>query len=160
MATLFNKARRNREPQSEWGERVADAQIGTLLEYELGARSLRSHMFDPHVINDSSWTLVQDLFAAHLKGVKMRTKELCATSGLPQTTVLRYLDHLEKLDMVRRETDPDDSRVTLIVMTDWGALWLREYYSQVFASQKRLATKGQGLFSLDATVAGKALGDV
>jgi DNA-binding MarR family transcriptional regulator len=89
----------------------------------------------------------------------MRTKELCATSGLPQTTVLRYLDHLEKLDMVRRETDPDDSRVTLIVMTDWGALWLREYYSQVFASQKRLATKGQGLFSLDATVADKALGD-
>jgi DNA-binding MarR family transcriptional regulator len=100
------------------------------------------------------------LFAAHLKGVKMRTKELCATSGLPQTTVLRYLDHLEKLDMVRRETDPDDSRVTLIVMTDWGALWLREYYSQVFASQKRLATKGQGLLSLNAKSIGATAGDV
>jgi DNA-binding MarR family transcriptional regulator len=156
MAVFFNNPRARREANGEWGERIGDELIGTLLDYELNARSLRSHMFDPHQINDSSWTLVQDLFAAHLKGVKMRTKELCATSGLPQTTVLRYLDHLEKLDIVRRETDPDDSRVTLIVMTDWGAFWLREYYSQVVASQKRLATRGQGLFSVDGKAVGTA----
>ena len=95
MAVFFNSARLHRDPKTEWGERVGNDLIETVLEYELGARTLRSHMFDPHVINDSSWILVQDLFAAHLKGLKMRTKELCATSGLPQTTVLRYLDHLE-----------------------------------------------------------------
>ena len=159
MAVFFNSARLQREPNSKWGERISDELIMPVLEYELSARSLRSHMFDPHVINDSSWTLVQDLFAAHLKGLKMRTKELCATSGLPQTTVLRYLDHLEKLEIVRRETDPDDSRVTLIMMTDRGAFWLREYYAEVLASQKRLASKGQGLFSVGAKVARKSVGE-
>ncbi|HEY7807186.1 MAG TPA: MarR family transcriptional regulator [Croceibacterium sp.] len=154
MAVFFNSARL-REPKSKWGERVGNDLIETVLEYELGARTLRSHMFDPHVINDSSWILVQDLFAAHLKGLKMRTKELCATSGLPQTTVLRYLDHLESLEMVRREADPDDSRVTLILMTDWGASWLREYYSEVVSSQARLAAKGRGLLSVNAKAAGK-----
>lgn len=155
MAAFFNSALLQREANGKWGDRISNELITPVLEYELSARSLRSHMFDPHVINDSSWILVQDLFAAHLKGVKMRTKELCATSGLPQTTVLRYLDHLEKLEMVQRETDPDDSRVTLIVMTDWGVFWLREYYGQVIASQKRLASKGQGLFSVGPKAAGR-----
>jgi DNA-binding MarR family transcriptional regulator len=148
MAVFFNDAKRDREPTRDWAERAGDELIDAVLQHELNARALRAHMFDPHVINDSSWTLAQDLFAAHLKGEKMRTKELCATSGLPQTTVLRYLDHLERLDIVRRETDHDDSRVTLVAMTDWGAYWLREYYSQVIASEKRSKASGKGLFAL------------
>jgi DNA-binding MarR family transcriptional regulator len=152
MAIFFSNAKRDHEATSNWAERSGDDLIGTLLAFELSARSLRAHMFDPHVINDSSWTLAQDLFAAHLKGEKMRTKELCAATGLPQTTVLRYLDHLEKLELVRRENDQDDSRVTLVTMTDWGACWLREYYSQLIASEKRLAVKDRGLFSLLAKV--------
>lgn len=148
MAIFFNSPKSRTEAPSAWGERASDELIQTLLEYELGARSLRTTMFDPHVINESSWTLVQDLFAAHLRGQKMRTKELCAASGLPQTTVIRYLDHLEKLDLVRREADRDDSRVTLVSMTDWGAFWLREYYSQVVSSHRQLAASDEGLFSL------------
>jgi DNA-binding MarR family transcriptional regulator len=80
----------------------------------------------------------------------MRTKELCDTSGLPQTTVIRYLDHLQRLDLVRREGDPDDSRATLVSMTEWGAYWMREYYSQVIVAERRAAITGRGLFALAA----------
>ena len=147
MAVFFNSAESRSEPES-MATKAGDALIAALLHYELGARALRCQMFDPDVINDSSWLLAQELFAAHLKSEKMRTKELCATSGLPQTTVLRYLDRLQKLDLVRRDNDPEDSRVTLISMTDWGAYWMREYYGQVIAAEMRLEAKGQGLFSL------------
>jgi len=159
MAIFFNNSKRPTEPATEWADRAGDDVITILLDYELGARALRYEMFDPSVVNDSGWLLVQDLFAAYLKGERMRTKELCVTSGLPQTTVLRYLDHLEKLEFVRRENDPDDSRVTPISMTDWGAYWMREYYSQVFASEKRSAARGQGLFTLCPEDAGKIPGN-
>lgn len=159
MAAFFNNAKRLSQAASKWEDHGCDELIGALLGYEINARALRASMFDPQVINDSSWTLAQDLFAARLKGEKMRTKELCATSGLPQTTVLRHLDRLEKLDLIRREADRDDSRVTLITMTDWGARCIREYYSQVIASEKRLSAKGQGLLLLLAKSAQAALAD-
>jgi hypothetical protein len=159
MAVFFNDPKRNGDFLADRADRAGDEVIGALLEYELGARALRYQMFDPNVVNDSGWLLAQDLFAAHLKGEKMRTRKLCAASGLPQTTVLRYLDHLERLEFVRREGDPDDSRVTLIRLTDWGAYWMREYYSRVLASEERSAAKGQGLFALRRAVGRKIFGD-
>jgi hypothetical protein len=150
MAVFFSNPKARHESASRWVDRAGDDRIGTLLDYELRARALRCHMFDPDVINDSSWLLAQDLFAAHLRRQKMRTKELCDTSGLPQTTVIRYLDHLQRLDLVRREGDPDDSRATLVSMTEWGAYWMREYYSQVIVAERRAAITGRGLFALAA----------
>jgi len=52
-------------------------------------------------------------------------------SSLPQTTTLRYLDNLEKLDLVYREADQTDQRVTLVSLTELGASWIRKYYSSV-----------------------------
>jgi DNA-binding MarR family transcriptional regulator len=132
-----------------------DEFIAALLGYEHRARTLRNQTFDGHVINDSSWPLLQDLLAAHLKGEKLRTKQLCAASGLPQTTVLRYLDQLEKVGVVRRESDPDDSRVTLVSVTEGGALRMREYYTRLLTAEQQLGETGEGLFSLRA-MTGKA----
>jgi hypothetical protein len=148
MAVLFGRPKLGREPTSTGVEWADDGRIATLLGYERRTRTLRREIFDGNVINDSSWPLLQDLFAAFLEGEKLRTKQLCATTGLPQTTVLRYLDHLEKFDVICRENDPDDSRVTLISVTEAGAFWMREYYSQVIRTEQDLATKDEGVFTL------------
>jgi len=145
---LFRDRTPRREGTSEGGEMADDEVIGRLLEYERRLHTLRTEMFDHNVMNESSWPLVQDLFAAHLKGEKLRTKQLCATSGLPQTTVIRYLDHLEKFDVVCRESDPDDNRVTLVSVTEAGAFWMREYYSQVIKREQMLAKDDSGIFAL------------
>jgi hypothetical protein len=127
---------------------VDDELIAALVEHDLRARSLRGAMFDYAIINDSSWPLVQRLFDAHLRGEVLRTKQLYVDSALPQTTVLRYLDHLEKCDVVRRDDDPHDSRVTLVLLTESAAQWLREYYSQVLAEEQELARKNEGVFAV------------
>nr|WP_166178738.1 winged helix DNA-binding protein [Altererythrobacter segetis] len=129
---------------------AGDDFIAAMLGYEHRARKLRNETFDAAVINDSSWPLLQDLLAAHLKGQKLRTKQLCAASGLPQTTVLRYLDHLERFGVVRRESDPGDSRVTLVSVTEAGALRMREYYTRLLAIERQLGRSEEGLFSLRA----------
>lgn len=154
MEVFFTSPRLGRNPTSK-AEMADDDFLAALLGYEHRARSLRSKAFDSTVINDSSWPLLQDLLAAHLKGQKLRTKQLCAASGLPQTTVLRYLDHLERFGVVRRESDPEDSRVTLVSVTEGGALRMREYYTKLLTIERKLGQAEDGLFSLRA-LAGKA----
>jgi DNA-binding MarR family transcriptional regulator len=146
MAIFFNSGR-GHEPTSV-GAFADDDVIAVLLAYERRARSFRSEIFDDNIINDSSWPLLQDLFAAYLAGAKLRTKQLCATSGLPQTTVIRYLDHLEKFDVIRREHDAEDQRVTLVGVTEAGAFWMREYYTQVIKAERALAERDDGVFTL------------
>jgi DNA-binding MarR family transcriptional regulator len=150
MQIFFGETRRGRRPIHASNEWADDRLIASLVDYERRARAVRTEIFDANVINESSWPLLQDLFAAHMAGVKMRTKELCATSGLPQTTVLRYLDHLERFEVIRREQDADDQRVTLVAVTDSGAFWMREYYTEVVKTEQAMAENSEGLFSLSA----------
>jgi DNA-binding MarR family transcriptional regulator len=157
MAIFFSDLRRGREPTSTNAAWADDGLISAFLGYERRLRCLRAEIFDEHVINDASWPLLQDLFTAHLDGRRMRTKQLCAISGLPQTTVLRYLDHFEKFDVIKREDDPDDSRVTLVSITEAGAFWMREYYTNVIRNERELERDNKGVFSLEPETADRAL---
>jgi DNA-binding MarR family transcriptional regulator len=106
-------------------------------------------MFAAGVINDTSWPLIQDLFAAHLRGKKVRTTELCASSGLSLTSVLRYLDRFEDSGLVARESDPHDLRVTLVSLTAPGASRMGRYYTGVIEAEECLGRQKSGVF--DAT---------
>jgi len=125
-------------------ENVDQETIADRVQCERSGRILRSRLFDSYIVNASSWPLLVELFAAHLNETKMRTKELCAMSSLPQTTTLRYLDNLEKLDLVYREADQTDQRVTLVSLTELGASWIRKYYSSVHWRELRSFKKVDG----------------
>jgi hypothetical protein len=144
--SIFRDGARGRKLRADDAEFVDDRTIGALVEFEIRASALRNAIFDTNVLDESSWPIVRRLFDAHLKGVSMRTKELYVDTEIPPTTVHRYVDHLEKCEVVRRGDDPSDNRVTLVSLTERAALWLREYYTQVFDSERRLAENGRGIF--------------
>jgi hypothetical protein len=129
----------------ERSERDLPARIAELLQHDRRARELRRTIFDTGVINDSCWHILQDLFAAHLSGEQVRTKHLNLSTGLPSTTVLRYLDHLEAFDAISRQDDPTDNRVTLVSLTTAGLQWMHEYYEQMALEGMALAPSGQNL---------------
>ena len=131
---------------------VLIARVSELLTYDRRARELRRVIFDSAVINDSCWHILQDLFAAHLAGAEVRTKHLHLTTGLPQTTVLRYLDHLETFDAICRASDDTDSRVTLVSLTPTAVDWMFEYYEQL--------AENEGNDAGPRTSAGVGLGQV
>jgi len=130
MGILFDRPQGGRS--STWeGDPDLAARAAELLHHDRLARELRRTIFDSAVINDSCWHILQDLFAAHLAGEDVRVKHLVLTTGLPQTTVLRYLDHLETFAAINREEDPTDSRGKLITLTQAGRAWLCEFYEQL-----------------------------
>lgn len=102
------------------------------VQRERKERLIRLEIFDGSVVNDSSWPVLLELFTSHLDGTRMRTRALCELSSLPQTTTLRYLDHLEKFGLVQREDDPLDQRITLVSLTEAGASSMRRYFERTF----------------------------
>lgn len=51
----------------------------------------------------------------------MTQKELACELELEQPTLVRLLDRMEALDLIRREPAPDDRRAKQIVLSDHGA---------------------------------------
>lgn len=121
--------------------------IRPFVEYECRARLVRLQMFKTDVINDSAWSLLQELFIAHLDGDFVGATELHQLTGLPETTVLRYLKHLEKLNLIRRGEDSANQRSDMAYLTHTAALWMREYFSKMIWGERRLLDIGDGIFS-------------
>lgn len=127
------------------GDGTLARRVVELLRHDRRARELRRTIFDASVINDSCWHILQDLFAAHLTDEQVRTKHLYLSTGLPSTTVLRYLDHLEAFGAISRQDDPSDNRVTLVSLTTAGLQWMHEYYEQMAAEGTTAGRSGQDL---------------
>ena len=159
MAVFFDHAKRKHK-SAKGADWIDDAFVASMLAYERRLRALRDEIFESNIISEASWPLLQELFAAHLAGEKLRTKQVCASSGLPQTTVLRYLNHLEKFDVIYRERDPEDDRVTLVSITQSAAFWMREYYAEVVKAEQRLEVVGDGILNFGARPKSKMPGNV
>lgn len=144
MGILFDRPDPERGKKGRASDPAFCGRMAELLSYDRRSRELRRTIFDTAVINDSCWHILQDLFAAHLAGEDVRTKHLVQTTGLPQTTVLRYLDHLQTFDAVRRDGDPDDSRVTLVSLSPVAVSWMNEYYVQLAQTEARDAGPRSG----------------
>ncbi|WP_157982015.1 MarR family winged helix-turn-helix transcriptional regulator [Oceanicella sp. SM1341] len=50
----------------------------------------------------------------------MTQSELACELELEKPTLVRLLDRMEELDLIRREADPKDRRAKLIILTDHG----------------------------------------
>ena len=146
MTIFFDSPNGERHPTSEGRTRQDVDFVIQILDFQSRARALRHELFDGGVISDYSWYLLQDLFAAHLEGNRLHTKQICAISGLPRTTAMRYLGHLEKHGLVSREKDPSDKRVTLVSLTEAGVSGMHEYFAQLARFELSRDDGGKPLF--------------
>ena len=122
--------------------------IKRILAFGEMQRALREAIFDGNIVNEQGWTILQAVFAHQLRGGSpMRTKVVYELTDLPETTVLRYLQHLEQFGLIKREPDQEDSRVTLVSMSNQGWDWMHEYFGQLIYLERQASERGEGLFS-------------
>lgn len=70
-----------------------------------------------------------------------RITELAVIEGVTQPSMTTLVSNLEKDDMVRRHSDPDDGRATRVVITDAGTAFMRGRRERNTASLERLIAK-------------------
>ena len=78
-------------------------------------RHRRSQILSRIRFGEPSWDMILDLYLAGCDGQKRDVISLCQSSGVPQTTALRYVDMLEQQGLIRREPDQTDGRRMFVV---------------------------------------------
>ena len=97
-------------------------------------RRIRDAMFPERYFSNPFWDIMLELYLADDAGETYCTSSIGLTSGIPPTTVLRYLSKLESDGFITRTDDRHDARRTLVRLTAQGA----ETMANVFQGVKAL----------------------
>lgn len=96
----------------------------------LKLRSSRRRIFGDDLFGEPAWDMLLELYLAKLAGKTEAVSSICLASGVPFTTALRWLKHLEKNEWVRRAADTKDARRILLFLTPRGEAAMEEFFAQ------------------------------
>jgi hypothetical protein len=94
------------------------------------ARRRRDGYFAEDLFAEPAWDMLLDLFINRARGRCISTKSLCLAGAVPETTALRWIGALAKLDLISKSSPPEDRRLTLVEMTPLGFTKMRQYLSR------------------------------
>ena len=82
----------------------------------------RTRHIPKEFLGEPYWEMLLELFIQFAGGARVSTKSLCISSGVPDTTALRMIEHLETARLIERMVSPVDRRVTLVNLTRQGVV--------------------------------------
>jgi hypothetical protein len=103
----------------EWGPRAKG---------EIEARATRFRFFKASLFSDPAWDILLELFAAEQQGRRVSISAAGLTAEIPLTTALRWINALEREDLVERAGDPTDARRTFLRLTGKGRRSMTLYF--------------------------------
>jgi len=94
-------------------------------------RQLRSQFFSGGLFADPAWDILLELYASRLEDVKVSVSKLCAASGVPATTALRWIGLLQYNGLIERHPDTLDRRRCSVRLADGAHAMMWEYFRAV-----------------------------
>lgn len=104
---------------------------------EIGFRQKRNGLFPAGYFADAAWDILLDLYTAHLSGRRISTTGLGLVGGIPQTTMLRYLDQLVRDGLAVRLDDPHDGRRVFVELTAEGVKRMAVLFDDAIVQQEQ-----------------------
>jgi DNA-binding MarR family transcriptional regulator len=92
----------------------------------IAARWLRREFLGAE-LGEAEWSLILELYAAHLEGRRIHQTGLAVSAGVPQTTALNATRRLIGCGFFLAEPDPRDKRRLLIALSDVAVERIRAY---------------------------------
>lgn len=101
------------------------ARVSNVLRF----RQKRRTVFDDTFFGEPAWDMLLQLYATSLRGKgEESVSSLCIASGVPSTTALRWISHLEDGGWVEKSPDPADRRRTFVSLTRKSAVALDAFF--------------------------------
>lgn len=97
----------------------------------LEQRRQRANFFPSELFHEPAWDMLLALCIADEDRTTMNVKTLVATTAAPVTTSQRWIDHLHKLRLIERITDPLDRRRVEISLSDTGQRAVAAYLERI-----------------------------
>jgi DNA-binding MarR family transcriptional regulator len=86
----------------------------------LAERRMRRRFLPTELFHEPAWDMLLALFAMREERLPINVKTLVSFSEAPVTTSQRWIDHLYKLNLINRVTDPVDRRRIEISLSENG----------------------------------------
>jgi len=87
-------------------------------------------MFGGDLFGEPAWDILLDLFIAAKEGKRISITSACIGAAAPSTTSLRWLNILEREQLIEREGDSNDLRRSYVRLTGAGYAKMIEYFSE------------------------------
>lgn len=129
QASLKRAAREQRSVLPELDSRT-DAQARRAREM-LHDRARRRQYFNSRLFSDPAWDILLELYLAGVAQCRVPVSSIGVRAGIPLTTVLRWLDILQKEGLVQRTRDPLDGRRIFISLTSNGGEAMGAYFESL-----------------------------
>lgn len=88
-------------------------------------------LFPDGLFSDPAWDILLELYAVHLEQQRTSITSVCAASGVPTTTALRWVAKLEQDGLIIRTDDPLDARRSWIALTSDGVERMRSFFENL-----------------------------
>jgi len=106
------------ELDEAFGAPAADGlDLLTFAQAMIAERSRRYQFFNRNLFSDPAWDILLELFVAELEIREVPVTNLCFTSNVPDTTVLRWIKTMSFEGLVVRRKDKVDKRRVLVQLT-------------------------------------------
>lgn len=94
----------------------------------LRARTCRGDFLKAGLFAEPAWDMLLELFARELEYQRVSVSELCRASRVPETTGVRWIDNLEKEELIVRADDPFDRRRVWVSLSSKGSTAMQSYF--------------------------------
>ena len=93
------------------------------------ARRARDQFFPSEMFADPAWDILLILYWSDYAQQRMSISSVCAASGVPSTTALRWIETLRSAGLVLKTRHPTDARVQWIGLTADANAKLDQYFN-------------------------------
>lgn len=94
-------------------------------------RRQRERYFDRQLFGEPAWDILLLLYVSEISSARLTTTRLADLIDTPQTTVGRWLNHLEDAKLIERQPHPTDRRTVFINLLKKGRAALDSYLSSI-----------------------------
>ena len=91
------------------------------------ARRLRRHYLANSLLGEPAWDMLLALYCFTGRGQGISVSGLCQCADVPQTTALRWLQHIESRKLAERTPDERDARRSFLTMSEKGRCMMEDY---------------------------------
>jgi DNA-binding MarR family transcriptional regulator len=108
------------------GEEVLRRQAQTVFK----SRQSRKKYLPMAMFGEVAWDILLYLYGYCEEGA-MSVTALVRSTAAPMTTTLRWIDYLEKSEMIASAMHPTDARIRAVTLTDSGRAQLDQYFQDM-----------------------------
>lgn len=105
-------------------------------------RAKRSSFLPKGLFGEPGWDILLDLYAQKHRGQQAYVTSLCAGSGVPPTTALRWIAEMEGHGLIWRKPDPKDHRRYFVYLTKETERAMQHTLGVMFKSLRGLFERG------------------